>query len=130
MIPVDDIFGNKKTKSSTNNNYNNNFESKLRAFTRRILDEEFSKSAETRQKEMFYFGLMNKYLARYGKSVYDDYSDIVKIDFEVFDNLDKKIQILQDALENGILLEDSKFYVDILERVIIDEDDFKTDNKH
>lgn len=76
---------------------------RLDNFIQSMLDEEKNESREVTQKKMIYSGLLSEYLRRYGRSVDEDYSDLVLSEFQISDDFDKKIQILNDAfLDNGI----------------------------
>lgn len=70
---------------------------------------------EVLQKKMKYSELLTEYLSRYGRTTEDDYSDLVLRDFEISDDIDKKIEILKDALAKGITLEESQHYPEIQE---------------
>ena len=75
---------------------------------RKTNPEELSKKQE-------YTSLFTQYLSRNNKDIMDDYSDVIPPEFEISDNLDSKINALKDCLEHNTDLEQSKYYIDLLE---------------
>lgn len=94
-------------------------------FIQSLIDNKAKESPEILQKKVTYTDLLSLYLARFGKTLDDDYSDIVLDEFLIADNVDKKIQILQDALDKDIRLEESQYYYEIQEGYIEEEHFFK-----
>ena len=89
--------------------------SDINNFIQAMLDEEERQTPELIAKRMTYSQLFNQYLQKHGIDPEDDTSDAIPFDFTVSSDYDKKIQILQDALEQDILLEKSSYYPDLLE---------------
>ncbi len=96
------------------------FENELGQFIQNMIDEEKNQSVEDLQKKKYYFQLLSEYLRRYHLTPDDDYSEVVPPSFELADGYDKRIEILEDALNNGISIQQSKLYPSILEGVIED----------
>ena len=96
------------------------FENELGQFIQNMIDEEKNQSVEDLKKKNYYFQLLSEYLRRYHLTPDDDYSEVVPPSFELADGYDKRIEILEDALNNGISIQQSKLYPSILEGVIED----------
>ena len=96
------------------------FENELGQFIQSMIDEEKNQSAEDLQKKNYYFQLLSEYLRRYHLTPEDDYSNVVPSSFELADGYDKRIEILEDALNKGINIQQSKLYPSILEGVVED----------
>ena len=96
------------------------FENELGQFIQNMIDDEKNQSVEDLQKKKYYFQLLSEYLRRYHLTPDDDYSEVVPPSFELADGYDKRIEILEDALNNGISIQQSKLYPSILEGVIED----------
>ena len=96
------------------------FENELGQFIQNMIDEEKNQSVEDLQKKKYYFQLLSEYLRRYHLTPDDDYSEVVPPSFELADGYDKRREILEDALNNGISIQQSKLYPSILEGVIED----------
>ena len=91
--------------------------SNINNFIQAMLDEEERETPELIAKKMTYSQLLRQYMQKHGIDPEDDTVDMIPFDFTVSSDLDKKIQILQDALEQDILLEKSSYYPDILEGI-------------
>ena len=81
-----------------------------------LLDSTENYIKKNYNKELVYSELLGEYLRKIGKEISDDYSSNIPIDFESA-NTDLKIKILQDAIDNNILLEQSSYYNDIFNDV-------------
>ena len=123
MDSWDDIFNEKSTSSYKKEDLNRNFDY-VDDLIQGMLDEVAGESAEEREKKMLCARLMNEYLLRHGKTMDDNYSEIVHAEFEISSDWDHKIKILEDALEHDLLLENSKYYPEILEGFVSEDDHF------
>ena len=79
-----------------------------------IDDTEKSFSSENIEVKITLNNLMIDYLRKLGKSLEEDYSDVIPISFELLSN-DSKISVLKDCLNNQIVIEKSKVYNSLIE---------------
>lgn len=76
----------------------------------KILDENENKLASEEIGDRIHCSnLLVDYLRKMGKSLEEDYSDVVPFTFELLD-VDTKIRILEECLEKKISIEKSKIY--------------------
>jgi hypothetical protein len=74
-----------------------------------------NKSPEELESRKEYTSLFTQYLSRNNLDITDDYSSVVPHYFENSDDLNTKIQALKDCLEHNIDIEQSRYYIDLLE---------------
>ena len=102
------------------------FEEELDDFIKSMIEEEQKMTDDELLKRANYTGLFSEYLRRYHKTVDDDYSNIIPASFELSDDYEKKIQILDDALSKEIAIQESSYYPSLLEGVVVEEEKSKT----
>lgn len=120
MIDITDI----EISGSVNTTTSKTTKEELDDFIQSIIDEQLGVDDETLQKKIVYSDLLTSYLARFGRTTEDDFSDLVLSEFQISDDFDKKIQILQDAIDNSIRIEESTYYPEIQERYVEDDGHF------
>ncbi len=86
-------------------------------YVQKLIDELLNQTPEQMLIKMEYASLLSEYLRRFGREMDEDYSDIIPLEFEIFDGVDLKNKILRDALDKQISIEKSEYYLDILEGV-------------
>jgi len=95
----------------------------LNQYVKTLMDDLESEDMSTKLKKLTYSELLDEYLIKHGKDkMLDDYSDVVPVMFQISDDYDKKNKILEDAINNGILIENSTLFPDILEHVEIEKE--------
>ena len=57
---------------------------------------------------------MDQYLALYGKDSWDDYSDVIRPEFERSDDWENKILVLEEALKERKPIEQTKLYPGVI----------------
>ncbi len=95
--------------------FSKEFNDKISSIVDGIVDEtESSLSSQNINEKLYYNDLLLNYLRRHGRSTEGDNSDIIPVSFELLD-METKIVILSDCLNNGYRIEKSKKYTSSLE---------------
>ena len=90
-----------------NNNINN--------FVGKMIDDTEKKFNSGNIEEQFELtNLIMDYLRRLGRSLDQDYSDVIPLSFELLYDR-SKIKVLKDCLNKGLVIEKSKVYISCLE---------------
>ena len=93
-----------------NDIFSKDFNDELDDIIGKILDENENKLASEEIGDRIYCSnLLVDYLRKMGKSLEEDYSDVVPFTFELLE-VDTKIRILEECLEKKISIEKSKIY--------------------
>ena len=97
------------------------FKEELTEYTASLFQELEDMTDEQLQKKLLFTELLKDYLSFYGRTVQDDYSDLVPMDFTISDSIDRKMDILKDCIQNKIHIDESMLYPTIQERYELDE---------
>ena len=92
------------------------YKKELGDFIKSMMDDLEKEPIEEKYKKLTYSQLFDEYLIKHGKEMFDDYSDIVPVMFQISTDYDNKNLILEDANKRGILIEESNYYPNILEQ--------------
>ena len=84
-------------------------------YVKELFDEMENMSDDQIMKKRDCSLLLEEYLSMFHKTVDDDYTDVVPMNFTLSDDVDKKIEILKDCLNQAIQIKDSSIYPEILE---------------
>lgn len=104
----------------------NSSNSDVDEFTLMLMNEEESKSAEDVMNDMRLASLMKQYLGLFGLGFYDDYRDVVPVEFEISTNSEYKSKILNEAIEKRIKIQDTNLYPALVEHVDANGNSFYT----
>ena len=95
--------------------FSKEFNDNINNFVGKMIEEnEKSLSSENLDSKIYLNTLLIDYLRKLGRSIEEDYSDVIPVSFELLSN-ESKIEVLNDCLNNQIVIEKSKVYTSLLE---------------
>ena len=105
--------------------FSKEFNDNINNFVGKMIEEnEKSLSSENLDSKIYVNTLLIDYLRKLGRSIEEDYSDVIPVSFELLSN-ESKIEVLNDCLNNQIVIEKSSVYTSLLEG---DFEEKKTDD--
>jgi len=96
-----------------------NSQEEIEIFVKDLFDEMENMSNDQIIKNKDYSLLFEDYLSMFHRTVDDDYTDIVPINFTISDDIDRKIDILKDCLNQAILIKDSSLYMEMMSGFVV-----------
>lgn len=90
------------------------FQKEIEIYVKDLFDEMDNMSDEQVIKKRDCSLLLEEYLSMFHRTVEDDYTDIVPAKFTLSEDIDKKIEILKDCLNQAIQIKDSSVYIEML----------------
>ena len=95
--------------------FSKEFNDNINNFVGKMIEEnEKSLSSENLDSKIYLNTLLIDYLRKLGRSIEEDYSDVIPVSFELLSN-ESKIEVLNDCLNNQIVIEKSSVYTSLLE---------------
>ena len=95
--------------------FSKEFNDNINNFVGKMIEEnEKSLSSENLDSKIYVNTLLIDYLRKLGRSIEEDYSDVIPVSFELLSN-ESKIEVLNDCLNNQIVIEKSSVYTSLLE---------------
>ena len=94
------------------------YEEQLSNYVDQLFSDIEDISEDEIHKKTEYSNLLEKYLYLFRRTMEDDNSDIIPVEFSISDMIDKKIEILNDCINNGTLIRESSYYPQIVEGTI------------
>ena len=105
--------------------FSKEFNDNINNFVGKMIEEtEKELNSENIGSKVYLNSLLVDYLRRLGRSIEEDYSDVIPMSFELLSN-ESKIEVLNDCINNQIVIEKSKVYTSLLEG---DLEEKKTDD--
>ena len=93
----------------------NQNQEKYQKLANQLLDRIEKMTPEDFEQKQVYSEKLSQYLEMYGRSLEEDYNEIVPVDFEISDDTATKIKVLEDCIKNHKGIEQSPFYLDLIE---------------
>lgn len=95
--------------------FSKEFNDNINNFVGKMIEEtEKELNSENIGSKVYLNSLLVDYLRRLGRSIEEDYSDVIPVSFELLSN-ESKIEVLNDCLNNQIVIEKSSVYTSLLE---------------